>query len=240
MVPRTPIYMDYHATTPVDERVLEAMYPYFQDRFGNAASRHPFGWAASEAVADARDQVARLIGATSKDIVFTSGATESNNLAIKGVAAAYRDRNVPVQRLLFPVTVELAAEQGELLEQRREELVRMGMTVADFGDNTYVIKGVPAAISQLDPADILVDTLAALKGSSRAGSGGALPAAMASLFASLACKAAIKAGNALRPEEMLALLDQMEDSPVFSHCPHGRPVIKTFSRRDIERWFHRI
>ena len=156
------------------------------------------------------------------------------------LAAAYQDRNVPVQRLLFPATVELAAEQGELLEQRREELARMGMTVADFGDNTYVIKGVPAAISQLDPADILVDTLAALKGSSRGGSGGALPAAMASLFASLACKAAIKAGNALRPEEMLALLDQMEDSPVFSHCPHGRPVIKTFSRRDIERWFHRI
>ena len=155
------------------------------------------------------------------------------------LAAAYQDRNVPVQRLLFPVTVELGAEQGELLEEQKEALARMGMTVADFGDNTYVIKGVPAAISQLDPADILVDTLAVLKGSGGAGSGGALPAAMASLFASLACKAAIKAGNALRPEEMLALLDQMEHSPVFSHCPHGRPVIKIFSRRDIERWFHR-
>jgi DNA mismatch repair protein MutL len=155
------------------------------------------------------------------------------------LAAAYQDRNVPVQRLLFPVTVELGAEQGELLEQQKEELARMGMTVADFGDNTYVIKGVPAAISQLDPADILADTLAALKAGGGSGSGSVLPAALASLFASLACKAAIKAGNTLRPEEMVALLAQMEASPVFSHCPHGRPVVKTFTRQDIERWFHR-
>ena len=85
-----PIYMDYHASTPVDPRALEAMLPYLSVHFGNAASQtHPFGWKADDAVEAARRQVAALIGASAKEIVFTSGATESNNLAIKGVAHAF-------------------------------------------------------------------------------------------------------------------------------------------------------
>jgi cysteine desulfurase len=85
------IYLDHHATTPVDARVLEAMLPFFSERFGNAASKqHQFGWDANDAVERARKQVAALIGAGSKDIVFTSGATEANNLAIKGAARTRR------------------------------------------------------------------------------------------------------------------------------------------------------
>lgn len=85
------IYLDHHATTPVDARVLEAMLPFFSEKFGNAASKqHAFGWAASDAVERARKQVAALIGAGGKDVIFTSGATEANNLAIKGAAKARR------------------------------------------------------------------------------------------------------------------------------------------------------
>ena len=102
-MPQLPVYFDYAATTPVDPRVVARMLPYLDTHFGNPASRsHRFGWAAEEAVAEARAEVAALVGCEAREIVWTSGATESNNLAIKGAAQFYKDRG----RHLVTVTTE--------------------------------------------------------------------------------------------------------------------------------------
>ena len=120
-----PIYLDYHATTPVDPRVLEAMLPYFTEHFGNPASKqHAYGWDAQEAVDRARKQIASLINAAPAEIVFTSGATESNNLAIKGVACALEDRGTHV------ITVE--TEHKSVLDSCAR-LERDGWTVTRLG-----------------------------------------------------------------------------------------------------------
>jgi cysteine desulfurase len=121
-----PIYLDFHATTPVDPRVLEAMLPYFSEHFGNAASRtHSYGWKADAAVETARRQVAGLLGASAKEIVFTSGATESNNLAIKGAARARHARG----NHIVTVTTEHKAvlDSCKRLEHDGFEITRLGV-----------------------------------------------------------------------------------------------------------------
>jgi len=120
------VYLDYHATTPVDPRVLEAMLPYFTEHFGNAASRtHAYGWKADAAVETARRQVAALLGASAKEVVFTSGATESNNLAIKGAARALKSRG---NHIVTVVTEHKAVlDSCKRLEHEGFEITRLGV-----------------------------------------------------------------------------------------------------------------
>ncbi len=149
MAPKLPIYMDNHATTPVDPRVVEAMLPYFTRDFGNAASRnHAFGWKAEEAVEHAREQVAQLIGAKSeKEIVFTSGATESDNLAIKGVAHFYRDKGNHIitartEHKAVLDTCKKLEKQGfnvTYLDVAQDGLIRPEQVAAAITDKTILV-----------------------------------------------------------------------------------------------------
>ncbi len=125
---KLPIYLDNHATTPVDPRVLQAMLPYLGDDFGNAASKsHAFGWRAEAAVETARSQIARLLGCSDKELVFTSGATESDNLALKGVAEAYRGKgdHIITVKTEHKAVLDSCKHLERLRTDRLEELRRM-------------------------------------------------------------------------------------------------------------------
>ena len=128
-----PVYLDFHATTPVDPRVLEAMLPYFTEQFGNPASRqHAYGWESQKAVDTARSQVAALIGASSSEIVFTSGASESNNLAIKGAVHARRERG---DHIITAATEHKSVlDSCSCLEREGCRVTRLGVDAAGFID----------------------------------------------------------------------------------------------------------
>ena len=150
---KVPIYMDYHATTPLDPRVLEAMLPYFREELGNAASKsHVFGWRAEEAVEAARAEVGKLIGATGREIVFTSGATESDNLALKGAAHFYREKG----RHLVTVKTEHKA-----VLDPAQRLVREGFEVTLLGVEPDGRVDPDAVARAIRPDTILVSVMAA-------------------------------------------------------------------------------
>ena len=143
-----PIYMDNHATTPIDPRVLEAMMPYFTGKFGNAASRnHSYGWEAEQAVEKARQQIAGLVGASPKEIVFTSGATESDNLAIKGVAEMYAEKGnhiitVPTEHKAVLDTCKRLQKHGceiTFLSPGRDGIIDLDELRGSITDKTILI-----------------------------------------------------------------------------------------------------
>jgi len=148
MAPKLPIFMDNHSTTPVDPRVLELMLPYFSEKFGNAASRnHVFGWTAEAAVDNARKQIATLIGGNPKEIVITSGATESDNLAIRGAATFYKKRGnhiitVETEHKAVIDTCKRLARDGyrvTFLRPGGDGLVTPEQVAAEVGDDTILV-----------------------------------------------------------------------------------------------------
>ncbi|MEE4243564.1 MAG: DNA mismatch repair endonuclease MutL [Desulfopila sp.] len=148
----------------------------------------------------------------------------------------YLNGKVSSQTLLFPETVELSPLQTHLVESNGAELEQLGFAIREFGGNSYVISAVPALTGQRTGKTVFFDVLERFgSDTSKNNSGGVLD----DILATMACKAAVKSGDKLSPEEIDALLTNMAETDLFSHCPHGRPVFKTFSDTEIQKWFHR-
>jgi cysteine desulfurase len=157
-----PLYLDYHATTPVDSRVLEAMLPFFSERFGNPHSKqHAWGWDARDAVDAAREQVAALVNASANEIVFTSGASESNNLAIKGAVAARRSLGAEASaKAAGNHVITVATEHKSVLDVCRG-LESQGIGVTVLGVNRDGLVDVDALADAMTPRTVLVSVMSA-------------------------------------------------------------------------------
>jgi len=140
------------------------------------------------------------------------------------------------QNLLFAQTVELSRFQSQLVERNSEEIERLGFSLRDFGGNTFIISAVPALAGQCDPARLFMEILNRFGNENEKDQGSDR---LEAILADMACKAAVKSGNRLSMKEIDALLNQMAEADLFSHCPHGRPVIKSFQADEIKKWFFR-
>ena len=147
----------------------------------------------------------------------------------------YTNGKVASQNLLFPVTLELTVYQSQLVEANQEQLESMGFSIRDFGGTTWVLAAVPALAGKYSPQSLFVDILERFGSENNRGGGGNLE----DILATMACKAAVKSGDALSDSEIRALLERMAKAELFSHCPHGRPVVKIFPADEIKKWFYR-
>lgn len=148
----------------------------------------------------------------------------------------YLEGRITRQTLMFPETLELSLFQAQLVEKNIEELDRMGFTVREFGGNTFVISAVPAIAGTTNIHELFLDVLEHFGSEDQHHEGAGF---LEDILASMACKAAIKRGTSLSQPEVDKLLDDMMQADLFSHCPHGRPVVKQFSNDDIKKWFYR-
>ena len=156
-------------------------------------------------------------------------------LLYEELSSQYTRGTVASQQLLFPLSIELPPFQSQLLEKHDRDLESMGFSVRSFGGNTWILAAVPALAGTANPQDLLLDLLEQF-GSDKEMSGGN---AIINILATRACKAAVKAGDQLSDQEIRALLQKMIKADLFSHCPHGRPVVKILESSDIKKWFYR-
>ena len=147
----------------------------------------------------------------------------------------YLRGKVASQNLLFPVSLELTVYQAQLVETNLEALEQMGFSLRDFGGTTWVLGAVPALAGSTSPQDLFFEILERFGSENSAAGSDRLEY----LLSTMACKAAVKSGDQLSNPEIKALLEKMAAADLFSHCPHGRPVVKLLSPTDIKKWFHR-
>jgi DNA mismatch repair protein MutL len=148
----------------------------------------------------------------------------------------YLAKTVTRQILMFPETVELSLFQAQLVEKNEPAIDRLGFTVREFGGNTYIISAVPALAGTSNPREIFLDILEQFGSEQNRGDGGGF---LDTILATMACRAAVKGGTPLSPREIDTLLNEMARADLFSHCPHGRPVVKQFTREEVKKWFYR-
>ncbi len=170
-----------------------------------------------------------------ENLVVIDQHAAHERLLYEDLRAQYMNGRVASQNLLFPVSLELTVYQSQLVESNLDELESMGFSLRDFGGTTWVLSGVPALAGSGSPQDLFFDIL------ERFGSegGGAGHDRLENILSTMACKAAVKSGDALSGPEIKALLERMARADLFSHCPHGRPVVKLFTPAEIKKWFHR-
>ncbi len=148
----------------------------------------------------------------------------------------FLENTIPRQNLLFPHTVELSLFQVQLIEKHGDEIAGMGFSIREFGGNSYIISAVPAIAGHTHPEELFNDILEKFGSESSPGKGGGH---IDTILATMACKAAVKAGTALSTVEIDNLLNEMVKADLFSHCPHGRPVVKQFTAAEVKKWFYR-
>ncbi len=176
-----------------------------------------------------------IVCETASGFVLIDQHAAQERLIFEELCKQYKESKIPSQVLLFPEIVELSPDDRQNLEQNGEEISRIGLEIKEFGGNSFIVQGVPASLSHLGPVDVVAGILARYSEEGR--KGGA--ARLEHVLAGMACKASIKAGRRLLPEEVEALLTKMREAGIFSHCPHGRPVLKSFSKDDVKKWFLR-
>jgi DNA mismatch repair protein MutL len=148
----------------------------------------------------------------------------------------YLSKTIIRQNLMFPETVELSLFQAQLVEKNEQEIDRIGFSIREFGGNTYIISAVPALAGLANPRELFLDTLEQFGSENNRGEAGGF---LDTILANMACKAAVKAGTELSRQEIDNLLCEMIKADLFTHCPHGRPVVKQFTKDDIKKWFYR-
>ncbi len=177
-----------------------------------------------------------IICATDQGLLAVDQHAAHERLLYERLLAQYNERGLSSQALLFPAVLECSPAEAAVLADRGEEISRLGLEVEAFGGDSYVIKAVPALLAASSPSDILAGViLRFLEGGENRQPSGRLE----SVLAGMACKAAVKAGQVLAPEEMRALLSEMQAAGIFSRCPHGRPVVRHFTAEEMHKWFKR-